>query len=259
MQDLDEARHVRAFEVVRQVDVHVEGGDGVLLAGGAVLDPHGWRMSLMPTRLMGMRRVSARPCTSSTWPERAAVDLALAGGGVMDKAYRIGAHCTYICRGMCLDPGGRLLFNLQALPTERMRSCGCRDHQRSTVAARLCGVQAGRGQAGVAGAVLDEPVGDADLQQRQGAAPRRRAARRMALPAPPATAFSSSVTKARWRAGQLQQRAPHPAASRSACSPAWRRAARRCASPAPTWGRRPAARARCGPRAAPARGRPAGR
>ena len=40
LQDLDEARHVRALEVVRQVHVHVEVGDGVLLAGRAVLDPH---------------------------------------------------------------------------------------------------------------------------------------------------------------------------------------------------------------------------
>lgn len=40
MQDLDEARHVRAFEVVRQVHVHVEVGDGVLFATGAIFDPH---------------------------------------------------------------------------------------------------------------------------------------------------------------------------------------------------------------------------
>ena len=40
VQDLDEARHVRALEVVRQVHVHVEGGDRTLLARGAVLDPH---------------------------------------------------------------------------------------------------------------------------------------------------------------------------------------------------------------------------
>jgi hypothetical protein len=40
VQDLHEAGHVGALEVVRQVDVHVEGGDGVLLAVAAVLDPH---------------------------------------------------------------------------------------------------------------------------------------------------------------------------------------------------------------------------
>ena len=33
-----EARHVRAFEIVRQVHVHVEIGDGVLLAAGTVAD-----------------------------------------------------------------------------------------------------------------------------------------------------------------------------------------------------------------------------
>src|SRR5665213_772195 len=38
MQDLDEARHVRALEVMRQVHIHVEGRDRVLLAGGTILD-----------------------------------------------------------------------------------------------------------------------------------------------------------------------------------------------------------------------------
>jgi hypothetical protein len=36
MQNLDESRHVRAFEIVRQVHVHVEGGNGMLLAIGAI-------------------------------------------------------------------------------------------------------------------------------------------------------------------------------------------------------------------------------
>jgi len=40
MQDLHETRHVRALEVVRQVHVHVEVGDRVLLALRAVLDAH---------------------------------------------------------------------------------------------------------------------------------------------------------------------------------------------------------------------------
>ena len=35
---LDETRHVRALEVVRQVHVHVEAGDGVLDAVALVLD-----------------------------------------------------------------------------------------------------------------------------------------------------------------------------------------------------------------------------
>jgi len=35
VQHLDEARHVRALEVVRQRHVHVEVGDRVLLAGTA--------------------------------------------------------------------------------------------------------------------------------------------------------------------------------------------------------------------------------
>jgi len=37
---LDEARHVGALEVVRQVDVHVEAGHGVLLAAAFAPDPH---------------------------------------------------------------------------------------------------------------------------------------------------------------------------------------------------------------------------
>jgi len=41
VQYLHEPGHVRAFEVVRQADVHVERGDRVLLSGGAVLHPHG--------------------------------------------------------------------------------------------------------------------------------------------------------------------------------------------------------------------------
>src|SRR5580704_19671500 len=38
MQNLDEARHVRALEIVRQVHVHVEVGDRVLLAARPILD-----------------------------------------------------------------------------------------------------------------------------------------------------------------------------------------------------------------------------
>ena len=36
MQDFDEARHVRALEIVRQVHIHIEISDGVLLAAHAV-------------------------------------------------------------------------------------------------------------------------------------------------------------------------------------------------------------------------------
>ena len=40
MQYLDESRHVRALEVVRQVHVHVEVRDGVLISRRAILHPH---------------------------------------------------------------------------------------------------------------------------------------------------------------------------------------------------------------------------
>jgi hypothetical protein len=36
VEDFHEARHVRAFEVVRQADIHVEHGDRVLYAAGFV-------------------------------------------------------------------------------------------------------------------------------------------------------------------------------------------------------------------------------
>lgn len=38
VQDLHEARHVRALEVMRQTDIHVERCDGVLDAFGFILD-----------------------------------------------------------------------------------------------------------------------------------------------------------------------------------------------------------------------------
>ena len=60
VQDLDEARHVRALEVVRQVHVHVEVRDRVLLAGRAVLHAHGMIDVLDADRLIGIWRVSAR-------------------------------------------------------------------------------------------------------------------------------------------------------------------------------------------------------
>ena len=53
VQDLDEARHVRALEIVGQVDVHVEGRDRVLVADGAVLDPHRVAQLLDPDAVDG--------------------------------------------------------------------------------------------------------------------------------------------------------------------------------------------------------------
>ncbi len=96
MQDLDEPRHVRALEVVRQAHVHVERGDGVLLAGGAILDPHRMADVLDADAVDGNARVSARPCTSSTSVRTGRAVLALAGGGVMYEAYRIGVQRTYL-------------------------------------------------------------------------------------------------------------------------------------------------------------------
>jgi hypothetical protein len=64
VEDLDEARHVRALEVVGQADVHVEHGDGVLHAADLSCTLTGWRMDLMPTLLMAIWRVSALLWTS---------------------------------------------------------------------------------------------------------------------------------------------------------------------------------------------------
>ena len=40
IQDFDETGHVRALEIMGQIDVHVEGGDGVLFALGAISHPY---------------------------------------------------------------------------------------------------------------------------------------------------------------------------------------------------------------------------
>ena len=41
IENLNETRHMRALEIVRQVHVHIEMRDGVLLAAGTILDAHG--------------------------------------------------------------------------------------------------------------------------------------------------------------------------------------------------------------------------
>src|SRR6185437_5421894 len=118
----------------------------------------GWLMSLMPTRLMGSRRVSARPCTSSTSARVARASLILAGGGVMGTAYRIGARCTYICRGMFLDPGRRLLFQPSGAADGANAVVRLQGPPALDGGSEALGVEAGRGQAGVARPVLDEAV-----------------------------------------------------------------------------------------------------
>jgi hypothetical protein len=65
IEDLDEARHVGALEVVGQADIHVEVGDGVAHAAALVQHLEGWRMSLMPTLLIGNWRESALLWTSA--------------------------------------------------------------------------------------------------------------------------------------------------------------------------------------------------
>ena len=47
-QDFNETRHVGAFEIVRQFDVHVEDCDRVLFVAAAVLDPDRMAQSLYP-------------------------------------------------------------------------------------------------------------------------------------------------------------------------------------------------------------------
>jgi hypothetical protein len=46
IQYFDKARHVRAFELLWQMHVHIEHGDGVLLASGFVFDDNGVAYSL---------------------------------------------------------------------------------------------------------------------------------------------------------------------------------------------------------------------
>src|SRR6185312_9876209 len=105
----------------------------------------------------------------STSARKGRVVFAFAGG-VMNKAYRISAGRTYLCRGMCLDPGRRLLFQPsgaadRANPIMRLQGPPALDR-----GAEALGIEAGGHQAGVARPMLDEAVGDADLQQGQGQA-----------------------------------------------------------------------------------------
>jgi hypothetical protein len=53
VQDLDEARHVSALEIMRQIHIHLETGDRVLLAPRSVLDPHGVENVLDPHLIDG--------------------------------------------------------------------------------------------------------------------------------------------------------------------------------------------------------------
>jgi hypothetical protein len=58
---------VRALEIVGQIHVHVESGDGVLLAAAAVADFNRMANILDAHLVDRQRRVSALFCTSGIW------------------------------------------------------------------------------------------------------------------------------------------------------------------------------------------------
>ena len=152
----------------------------------------GWRMSLMPTRLIGKRRVSARACTSSTETillrSRSATAMSMARPACAQEG-----------------PDAPAAANSGGGAGRSSRCAACGSHQRSMLRDDAGGVEPGGGQAVLAAAVLDEAVRNADVQPRHATALGDRAPRRTALPAPPATAFSSSVTKRGVRRRELAQ------------------------------------------------------
>src|SRR5882762_4251755 len=108
----------------------------------------GWRMSLMPTRSMAMRRVSARPCTSSTASLRRS-RLATA----MSMA-------TFLSSGRP-GKGGRShsgggAAGIQAARLRQPPALNGRDHGGR--------VEPGVGETLLSGAVLDEAVGEPQVQ-----------------------------------------------------------------------------------------------
>ena len=64
VQHLDEAAHVRALEMVRQIDGQRDRGDGVLHRARLVADLHRVAQAFTPTRSMGIWRSSGWVCVS---------------------------------------------------------------------------------------------------------------------------------------------------------------------------------------------------
>src|SRR3984885_830081 len=166
VQDADEAGHVRALEVMGQVHVHVERGDRVLLAGGAVLDPHRVRDVL-----------DAYPVDRNAPRVGAALHI-------FDADSLVGLKASRIHR-----------VSHQMPPTERARVAAWRAHQRSIVAlsdgasspARLR--QSSREPCSTKRSGIPMCSIDTWISCAASSSP-------MALPAPPATTFSSSVITA---------------------------------------------------------------
>src|ERR1022692_3618600 len=172
MQDLDKARHVRALEVVRQVHVHVEGRDRVLLAGRAVLDLD--RMAnVLDADPINRNAASIRP-----------------GLHVLD-GNDIGASRLY---------GSAHGFPAAAANLVAVRvsfKAGTWARQRSIAAAMLAGSSpaAARHSSRLPCSVVRSgmPMGGRGVFRRSPSSPSPQA-----LPAPPATTLSSSVTIPAW-------------------------------------------------------------
>ena len=173
VQHLDEARHVRALEVVGQGHVHVEVRDRVLLAGGAVLDAH--RM----------------------------VDV-LDADLVDRDAARVGAALHVVDGGRCGRGGVTGRSTVRRPPDGRRRPRG------RPAAPATGGRASARGRTASRPAIARQSSREPCSMNWSGM-PTCSTSRSMpcaarhsltALPAPPATAFSSTVTMRSWRARQ---------------------------------------------------------
>src|SRR5258708_23971385 len=183
VQHLHEARHVRALEVMGQVHVHVEGRDRVLLAGRAVLDAH--RMAdVLDADAVDGNAARVHAALHILDAELAAVTID--HGNVHGAPFVVqdGPERTAVAILVAVRPAFKL------------RACG--SHQRS-IAATTAAVST------PASARHCSPV---PCSMKRSGSPRcRRGPERpaassnsaTALPAPPATVFSSSVTSARCR------------------------------------------------------------
>ncbi len=163
VQDLDEARHVRALEVVRQVHVHVEGRDGVLLAGRAVLDPD--RMAdvldadAVDRNAARVGAAPARPRPTRRWRPGALLTMLMVRSPAVSVGSTPPAALNLVAARASFKPG----------TSARQRSMRRGDAGR---------IQAGLQQAVIAAAVLDEAIGNADVQPRRSSGPRHPAPRR---------------------------------------------------------------------------------
>ena len=226
VQDLDEARHVRALEVVGQVHVHVEVRDRVLLAARAVLDPH---------------RVADVLDADAVDRDPAGVGAAL---HVLDQrgdarwsqvagCHEWNAESRGLARSARTHAASRTISVLSSRRPGSWR-------QRPRRIARVCRPTSARcsrpGRRASRPAAARQSSREPCSMKRSGMPScstgicSRCACQQLAAtaePAPPATAFSSSVTMARWRAAIASDQILVQRLDEAHVDQRWRRAARR--------------------------------